>query len=984
MKSLLHLFSRRFIVISLSILTLSISYTSHAEWQRINPGGGGAFNSVGVGPTGLVVATSDLGGAYISRNSGTSWESVGDISHGLQMKHVQSVAFHPTNENIILLSGERTGSGGAGESIGISRSSNKGQSFAPVSFSSDPGSNIVVKSIAFAPSNGNIVYASIRSQYNAQDSKIYKSTDAGATFSLAADLTSTISNPTIMKLAIHPADPNTILALSEDDRFSNGQADNALLLSTNGGTSWSQVANTLSDMVDVVFHPTPDSNNVNHVYISTYDSNKMGKTFYCSDIEINPNSCTEIHSQNDHKGFLWPIAGNDQQIRSIDSTFSWYWGASHPVAWRIFHNGSSWNSEVLAYNRDYTGSTAESWRAGWSRTHTVFGTIIGGETAKTLGYDLTYTDNDTIFWVTIQFAFKGTYSDSGTPTLDFLPAYTTENSSTSDLWQSTGIDNITATLIEANDTDPDTLYIGLQDIGCWVSQDAGSYWKSCNFFHDYLNPLPDDWRGVDFSSGTNEYEVAFGGNVYALLSDPADPSNVWMSSSPSQGGDQTLTYSNDYGQNWIIATNTPTGASEVYGLSLDSTDSSHETLLVTIDGNVHRTTDGKNTSGATWSQISSPCSGGCRATSIDLNGTYYAGGEAGLFYSTNDGSNWTEFSGPINGGFSSSQGEFHGSNWQGVTNIRSDETTTGVVFISVFKSENKNTDSKGGIYRCDMNLSTPACTQLLGASVSAMGATPYIRDVAVNPSNPNILYASSSAAYTGPSYNSTAKGLYRSIDSGSTWSLENDGMSWSSSFPLTISSADPNLIYTGSIGPGYYKRDFAASTVANYQDDFQGPNPTSGWSYLWNNNGVIGNASNYTDLSWNGYHYDSDGISGVDSSEFAYGRLKTDGAHPGKAASQGPANDRFAIVAYQVSLAGNYSIDNSFITNPDCGAENGVDVRVYVNNTLSHSIIADDTPNLDFDTTLGSLQTGDIIYVAFGPNGNDGCDGVTFDFSIEK
>jgi hypothetical protein len=691
----------------------------------------------------------------------------------------------------------------------------------------------------------------------------------------------------------------------------------------------------------------------------------------------------------------------------INSIFSWYWGSSnnpHPVAWRVFHDSNSWTSEVLAYNRDYTGNSAETWRAGWARRHALFGTALGGETAKTLGYDLTYADSDTIYWVTNQFAFKGHYVDSGAQQLDFQPLYTVENRSMPDQWRSTGIDNITATLIEANHDDPDTLYIGLQDIGCWVSRDAGEYWASCNYFHDYLDPLPEDWRGINFPTGKNEYKVALGGNVYALLSDPASPSELWISSSPGQRnsdweknlvvtahgrdgstwltkrGDQMLTYSPDAGRSWIRAASMPRNSRDVYGLSLDSKDETHNTLLVTIDGEVYQTHDGKNPDGASWNRLESNCHGGCQATAIDTDGIYYTGGVAGLFYSRDKGANWTAWVGPWGKEGFASDGNpvFHDLNWRGISNIRPDPNQSGTILISVFQSAANNADTLGGIYRCTVTPTT--CTQLLGNRDTP---TPYVRDVAIDPSDSDILYASSSSAYTGPGYDNRARGIYRSVDGGLTWDLDNAGLSWSSAFPLAISRAAPKVVYTGSIGPGYYRRDIASRTHINYKDAFQGATPSTGWSYLWNASGPIGDNTHYTPMIWNGYRYQSDQSTDPDATGFAYENLNKNGGHPGLGISQGTEEDRYAIAAHQVNDAGNYRLINTKIA-AACTYSNGLDLRVYVNNQLVTNVDVAQGEPLDFNIDLGTLVSNDHIYVAVGPDEHDGCDGFTLDYTIEK
>src|SRR5262249_22970395 len=58
-----------------------------SEWVNVNPGGGGAFTAIGAGPTGVIVAGSDLAGACRSLDHGASWEVIG-AAHGLAHTHV--------------------------------------------------------------------------------------------------------------------------------------------------------------------------------------------------------------------------------------------------------------------------------------------------------------------------------------------------------------------------------------------------------------------------------------------------------------------------------------------------------------------------------------------------------------------------------------------------------------------------------------------------------------------------------------------------------------------------------------------------------------------------------------------------------------------------------------------------------------------------------------------------------------------------------
>ena len=69
-------------------------------WIQSNPGGGGVFASIGAGPTGVILAGSDLSGAYISRDLGTTWQPIGS-AQGLSDDYVASVGFDPQNGSIL-------------------------------------------------------------------------------------------------------------------------------------------------------------------------------------------------------------------------------------------------------------------------------------------------------------------------------------------------------------------------------------------------------------------------------------------------------------------------------------------------------------------------------------------------------------------------------------------------------------------------------------------------------------------------------------------------------------------------------------------------------------------------------------------------------------------------------------------------------------------------------------------------------------------
>ena len=166
--------------------------------------------------------------------------------------------------------------------------------------------------------------------------------------------------------------------------------------------------------------------------------------------------------------------------------------------------------------------------------------------------------------------------------------------------------------------------------------------------------------------------------------------------------------------------------------------------------------------------------------------------------------------------------------------------------------------------------------------------------------------------------------------------------------------------------------------VADYVDDFQSPNPSAGWAYVWNQNSSFGDQSGYADLEWDTWRYRPNA-----STNFPY--LGATFAHPGDGTSEGSGVERFAIAAFTVPVDGNYSIVNSSIS-PSENTVNGVNVAAHISGQSVISLGEFDQTDIDssFDRTLGFANAGDVIYVALGANESKGADGTSWDFSIVR
>ena len=181
---------------------------------------------------------------------GTTWMPIGPAPTagagpgGAVSGRINAIAVSPTNTQLILVAG---GTGG------IWRSTNGGTTFVPVT---DTLVDMAVGTIAFAPSDPNIVYAGLGDSDNGYwGTGVLRSNDAGATWTRV----STAPFPERVqatRIRVDPANPNKVyIALNSFQNPTTGGAGiGGVLVSTNGGVSWTVRLNGLA--TDLAIHPT--------------------------------------------------------------------------------------------------------------------------------------------------------------------------------------------------------------------------------------------------------------------------------------------------------------------------------------------------------------------------------------------------------------------------------------------------------------------------------------------------------------------------------------------------------------------------------------------------------------------------------------------------------------------------------------------------------------------------------------------------------
>lgn len=193
--------------------------------------------------------------------------------------------------------------------------------------------------------------------------------------------------------------------------------------------------------------------------------------------------------------------------------------------------------------------------------------------------------------------------------------------------------------------------------------------------------------------------------------------------------------------------------------------------------------------------------------------------------------------------------------------------------------------------------------------------------------------------------------------------------------------------------------EFPATTLVGVDQPFSGTEVKgAGWNYMWNPTGVVGTASAYQALVTNtiatfpGFGGKSPMYTNVGNAAFnatgqgnyQFGRVAKTSFHPGKVVT---GFDYRGIIAYtiQAGEAGTISIDNSSFAKLVNTTSNGVDLDIYVNDTLMSSFSKDGFNSLtssSFNGSLGNLSVGDTVYVTIGNNGDANNDASVINFQL--
>lgn len=211
-------------------------------WEAWSKGYSGADIHVVHIPTDTPSSVFAIGrsGPFISKNFGFDWEG---IANGGSFAEWNTIATHPTDSRVVLISDEHQGV--------ILYSNDSGNSFEevlkhPGANASDPNKRQGFRCLAFATSSPNVVYAGLSKPNGSAilsssptGTVIYKSQDGGMSFSSKP---SVLDGTNVRKLVVDPVNADIVYAATT----------NGVYKSANGAQSWACIGNLGSNKIEAL------------------------------------------------------------------------------------------------------------------------------------------------------------------------------------------------------------------------------------------------------------------------------------------------------------------------------------------------------------------------------------------------------------------------------------------------------------------------------------------------------------------------------------------------------------------------------------------------------------------------------------------------------------------------------------------------------------------------------------------------------------
>jgi photosystem II stability/assembly factor-like uncharacterized protein len=290
-------------------------------------------------------------------------------------------------------------------------------------------------------------------------------------------------------------------------------------------------------------------------------------------------------------------------------------------------------------------------------------------------------------------------------------------------------------------------------------------------------------------------------SIRAVAIDPSAPATVYAAASDGQFTIGGVFRSLDHGSTWVRSSSGLTGG-PVYAIAVDP--ASPATLYACDSGQVSRTDD----RAATWRSVASglpdyACS--TVAVAAGAPSTVWITGRGGVFKTTDGGAGWS----PAGDGLPANA----------IVDLAIDPSTPSTLYAAAENGDNTGGEARGGVFKSTDSGATWT------AQTSGIG-NPPVRKIAISPSDPRTLYAST---YAGPIYRSndgsaswapTATGAYtaalavdprsssvvyvaggtgllKTTDGGASWNDTSSGLPGDFVSSIAIDPVSPSVLYAG-------------------------------------------------------------------------------------------------------------------------------------------------------------------------------------------
>ena len=310
-----------------------------APWRLEGPGNLGArINTIAAHPTNAdtILIGYSQGGIFKTTNGGADWYPVFDQ---FSYTSISSIVYDPADENIIYAgTGDHNISGYPFVGNGIYKSTDGGESWTQMGLDATG----IVSRIIVDHTNSAIIYAATMGKPFAPDNDrgLYKSADGGQSWSQILFLGDSTG---VIDIAMHPVDPNIILAAGWDRIRNNstsiisGQGAK-IHRTTDGGQTWTILTNGLPQDDQSRIGLTTSLNNPGRFYAEYINPNlNVGGIYETSDAGDSWTSKSLTGLSTGAGGFAWYFG--QIRVNPLNDQELYHCGIN---LWRSFNGGDNW------------------------------------------------------------------------------------------------------------------------------------------------------------------------------------------------------------------------------------------------------------------------------------------------------------------------------------------------------------------------------------------------------------------------------------------------------------------------------------------------------------------------------------------------------------------------------------------------------------------------------------------------------------------